>query len=130
MSEVKRKSIFGYCMYDWGKSAFETSVTTAILPAWVTYLFLEANGLTANLVGAEMSSDAVWAYSVAIATVLVAILSPSFGVIADRGGVYWRYPLALVGWSAAGFATGLAENYQHFMLCRIALGFFEAGHWP
>tara|TARA_B100001179_G_scaffold214372_1_gene183671 strand:- start:436 stop:603 length:168 start_codon:yes stop_codon:yes gene_type:complete len=55
MSETKRKSIFGYCMYDWGKSAFETSVTTAILPAWFTYLFLEANGLTTNLVGAEMS---------------------------------------------------------------------------
>ena len=84
MSDTKRKSIFGYCMYDWGKSAFETSVTTAILPAWFTYLFLEANGLTTNLVGAEMTADAVWAYSVAIATLLVAILSPSFGVIADR----------------------------------------------
>ena len=54
----------------------------------------------------------------------------TFGFIADRVGVYWLYPLALVGWSAAGFATGLSENYQHFMLCRIALGFFEAGHWP
>ena len=54
----------------------------------------------------------------------------TFGFIADRVGVYWLYPLALVGWSVAGFATGLSENYQHFMLCRIALGFFEAGHWP
>ena len=78
------KQIRGYCMYDWAKSAFETSVTVAILPVWFTYLFLEANGLTANLLGAEMSSDAVWAYSVAIATLLVAMVSPSFGVIADR----------------------------------------------
>ncbi len=38
------KQIRGYCMYDWGKSAFETSVTTAILPAWFAALFLEANG--------------------------------------------------------------------------------------
>ena len=47
----------------------------------------------------------------------------TFGFIADRVGVYWLYPLMLTGWSAAGFATGLAENYQHFMACRIALGF-------
>ena len=54
----------------------------------------------------------------------------TFGVIADRFGVYWLYPSVLLCWSAAGFVTGLAENYEDFMLCRIALGFFEAGHWP
>jgi len=27
----------GYCAYDWGKSAFETSVTTAVFPAWFAY---------------------------------------------------------------------------------------------
>ena len=53
-----------------------------------------------------------------------------FGFIADRFGVYWLYPVVLTGWSAAGFATGFAETYQDFMTCRIALGFFEAGHWP
>ena len=47
-------------MYDWGKSAFETSVTTAILPAWFAALFLEANGLTGTVIGMEMTSDAAW----------------------------------------------------------------------
>jgi MFS family permease len=54
----------------------------------------------------------------------------TFGFIADRFGVYWLYPFVLTGWSVAGFATGFAETYQDFMNCRIALGFFEAGHWP
>jgi len=53
-----------------------------------------------------------------------------FGFIADRFGVYWLYPFVLTGWSAAGFATGFAQTYSDFMTCRIALGFFEAGHWP
>ena len=53
-----------------------------------------------------------------------------FGFLADRVGVYWLYPLVLAGWSAAGFATGFAEDYGDFMICRIALGFLEAGHWP
>ena len=82
--DAKKKSIFGYCMYDWGKSAFETSVTVAILPAWFAYLFLEANGLTGTVIGVEMSSDAAWSLAVTIGTMLVAIVSPSIGVIADR----------------------------------------------
>ena len=102
MSEQKRRSIHGYCMYDWGKSAFETSVTTAILPAWFAYLFLEANGLTANIVGQDMTSDAVWAYSVAIATMLVAMVSPSVGVIADRKRIKMK-ALKLFSW--VGFSS-------------------------
>ena len=84
MSEEKNKSIFGYCMYDWGKSAFETSVTVAILPAWFAYLFLEANGLTGTVIGVEMTSDAAWSLAVTLGTLAVAIVSPSIGVIADR----------------------------------------------
>ena len=34
------------------------------------------------------------------------------------------------GWSAVGFATGWVTNYTELFLCRIALGFFEAGQWP
>ena len=78
------KAVRGYAFYDWGKSAFETSVTTAILPSWFAYLFLEANGLTTTLGGIEMSGTAIWSYSIAVATLIVALVSPSFGVIADR----------------------------------------------
>ena len=78
------KAVRGYAFYDWGKSAFETSTTVAILPAWYAYLFLEANGLTTTIANIDMTSDAVWAYAVAAATLMVAILAPAFCVIADR----------------------------------------------
>ena len=84
LSEDKEKAISGYGYYDWGKSAFETSVTVAFLPFWYAYLFLEANGLTVSLGSITMTSDAIWSLSIAIATLLVAIVSPPFGVIADR----------------------------------------------
>ena len=39
---IDRKSneaaVRGYAFYDWGKSGFETSVTTAILPFWFALL--------------------------------------------------------------------------------------------
>jgi ACS family hexuronate transporter-like MFS transporter len=74
----------------------------------------------------------------------------TFGVLVDRFGVRWLYPLVLLGWSCAGIATGYADRigaalagpfglapvdtsaqaYIGFMTCRVVLGFFEAGHWP
>ncbi|MFO0903494.1 MAG: MFS transporter [Pirellulales bacterium] len=90
-----------------------------------------------------------------------------FGLMADLVNVRWLYPTVLLGWSAAGIATGYAdrlgklvvpvlaqftdvhqlamthdlqvtpaenmaitESYLGFMVCRVILGFFEAGQWP
>ena len=84
LPEGKEKAISGYGFYDWGNSAFETSVTVAVLPGWYAYLFLESQGLTTSLGSITMTGDAVWSLSVAIATLIVAVVSPPFGVIADR----------------------------------------------
>ena len=83
----------------------------------------------------------------------------TFGVLVDRVSVRWLYPIVLLGWSAAGLATGYADrlglwitpllsqvfdvqdlaltndpeitrSYLGFLACRITLGFFEAGQWP
>jgi MFS transporter, ACS family, hexuronate transporter len=76
-----------------------------------------------------------------------------FGFMADRVSVRWLYPSVLIGWSLAGIATAEApaiggvlsnwfgaylglsadstdQSYLGFLICRIVLGFFEAGHWP
>jgi MFS transporter, ACS family, hexuronate transporter len=53
-----------------------------------------------------------------------------FGWMVDRMGVYWLYPIVLVGWSAMGFLTGLSRSYEELLGLRIMLGLFEAGHFP
>jgi len=52
------------------------------------------------------------------------------GAIADRVSLRWLYPAILLGWSAVGFMTGWVSNYTELFLCRVLLGFFEAGQWP
>ncbi len=59
-----------------------------------------------------------------------AVGSLFFGVLADRFPLRWLYPVVLLLWSGAGFATGIAGSYSALLACRTALGFFEAGHWP
>ena len=97
----------GYCMYDWGKSAFETSVVSAIFPTWFAYLFLEANGLNTTIAGITMEGDALIAYLVALGTWAVAIVAPALGVIADYKPVKmtWLRTLTYVG-AGATFMLG------------------------
>lgn len=78
------------------------------------------------------------------------------GLLADRVSIRWLYPVMLIGWSSAGVATvwsqeigaalipfvgtdhawlGMNEKsnaagYLGLFLCRVTLGYFEAGHWP
>ena len=130
--ESDPQAVQGYAFYDWGKSAFETSVTVAVLPAWYAYLFLEANGLTTEIGSIEMTGDAVWSFSVAIGTLLVAIVSPSLGVIADRRRIkmWWLRILTYVGAGGTlllAFAPVLPIDTQWlwlmvcFMLANIGL---------
>ena len=97
--ESDPQAVRGYAFYDWAKSSFETSVTTAVLPGWFAYIFLKANGLEASVLGVEMTGDAIWSYSVSIAAIFVAILAPSLGVIADRRAIkiWWLRILTYLG---------------------------------
>src|SRR5438874_189296 len=59
-----------------------------------------------------------------------AVGSIFFGAIIDSLPLRWSYPCVLLLWSGAGFATGLVSDYKGLLICRTALGFLEAGHWP
>lgn len=67
--------------------------------------------------------EAVFGYAFAAGSLV-------FGWLADRYPVRGLYAAVLVLWSVAGLLTGLIKTYDQLLLCRMLLGFFEAGHWP
>lgn len=67
--------------------------------------------------------EAVFGYAFAAGSLL-------FGWLADRLSLRWLYAAVLALWSVAGFVTGFVTSYDELLLCRMLLGFFEAGHWP
>jgi len=67
--------------------------------------------------------EAVFGYAFAAGSIV-------FGWLADRASLRTLYAFVLAAWSAAGFATGFVEDYDQLLICRMLLGFFEAGHWP
>jgi ACS family hexuronate transporter-like MFS transporter len=52
------------------------------------------------------------------------------GLFADRISPHWLYPAVLLGWSTVGFVTGWVSSFRELLVCRVLLGFFEAGQWP
>ncbi len=108
---------------------------------WVCGLLLLAtmlnymDRLTLNLLGVRIMNDLqfdVVGYGhiesgFAIAFALGAIMA---GFAVDWFGVFWLYPLAVLGWSVAGFCTGYSWDFWSLLLCRFLLGLAESGNWP
>ena len=73
-----------WAMYDWANSAYSIVVVTAIFP-----LYFKASANEAGL--AASTSTAYWGYANSIATLLVSILAPMLGTIADFKGFKKRF---------------------------------------
>ena len=72
-----------WCMYDWGSSAFSTTVESAVLPVY--FESVVAAGLAGNL------ATVYWGYTNALSLLIVALLAPILGSIADYTGGKKRF---------------------------------------
>ena len=91
----KRKEIWSWCFYDFGNSAFTTLVITFIYSTYFTKAIAEN----------EIDGTYLWSQAIAITAVIVSLLSPILGAIADKGG-YRRIFLTLTTYMSIG-ATAL-----------------------
>ncbi len=84
MEDKKYKKIINsWAMYDWANSAFATTIMAAILPIY--YRAIAEPTLTGNQI------TSYWAYTNSIALLLIAIISPILGAMADFKGYKKRY---------------------------------------
>ena len=91
----KRKEIWSWCFYDFGNSAFTTLVITFIYSTYFTKAIAEN----------EIDGTYLWSQAIAITAVIVSLLSPILGAIADKGG-YRKIFLVLTTYISIG-ATAL-----------------------
>ncbi|UCD38039.1 MAG: MFS transporter, partial [Fidelibacterota bacterium] len=71
-----RRSVFAWCLYDFGNSAFTTLVVT----------FIYATYFTKAIAPDEVTGTVLWSRGVTVTALTVALLSPLLGALADRGG--------------------------------------------
>lgn len=73
----ERKSVRGWIMYDWANSAFAVTIMSAVMPTF--YGSVAGNGLGGN-------ASVYWSFTQTMAGIIVALLSPLLGAIADHTG--------------------------------------------
>lgn len=73
---VTRREIFGWCMYDVADSAFTTVIVTALYAPYFSKV----------VVGNPQQADFLWGFAASISEIVIAILAPILGAIADFSG--------------------------------------------
>lgn len=90
MQTAPKKVINGWAMYDWANSVYNLVITSTIFPAYYEAVTGDGNDTTANdtvhLFGREYVNTSLYNYALAVAFMIVAIMSPLLSSIADYKG--------------------------------------------
>ncbi len=78
-----KRAIRAWTMYDWANSTFATTIAAAVLPVYYSTV------ASKNLQPHEATSN--WAFTTTIALILVALLGPILGAMADFSGAKKRF---------------------------------------
>lgn len=97
---VRRRAIFAWCLYDWANSPYITLVTTFVFSTYFTQ----------GVAPTPEKGAAWWGWTMGGSAIVIALLSPVLGAIADRGGRRkpWLLVLSLTI-AAASFALWWAK---------------------
>jgi MFS transporter, UMF1 family len=72
---MNKQAVFGWVMYDWANSAYATIIMTTVMP--IFYSEVAGKHL------APSASTAYWGYTQSISLILVVLITPVLGAIAD-----------------------------------------------
>jgi UMF1 family MFS transporter len=103
---LDRRELRAWAMYDWANSPFQSTIVNAIFPIFY------ASFAAAGLPGAEATARYAWGTTVAV--VIVAVLGPVLGAVADYRA-----------WKKRLFAVFLAVG----ILAVLAMGAIREGAW-
>ena len=92
--ERKRKAIWGWMFFDWANQPFHTLILT----------FIFAPYFVASVAADPVEGQAAWGYAIAIGSVVVAVLAPVLGAVADASGPRRPWLLAFSGLYVVGVA--------------------------
>ncbi len=108
-----RGAVASWCLYDWANSAFTTLVVTFVYATWFTRAFAE---------NADRGT-VLWSRGVWISSLIVALVSPVLGAMADRSGRHRRFLAAatLVSVAATAWLTFVVPGSGRAVLAALAL---------
>lgn len=112
-----RRGLVGWVLFDWAMQPFFTLVTT----------FVYAPYFAAHLAGDPAEGQALWGYATAAAGLVIALLSPALGAIADAYGRHKPWIAAFGALMMFGAGLSWFALPGHPGAVALALGAFVLG---
>jgi UMF1 family MFS transporter len=119
-TKLNFKVHFSWCLYDWATSAFFSVITTFVFAAY----------FTSKIAPSAIDGTFWWGNAMGLAALIVALVSPILGSIADYGGHrrVWLFCFTLLGtiacfllWFAYPEATYMLPTLLLIVLSTVAL---------
>jgi UMF1 family MFS transporter len=135
MQTAPKKVINGWAMYDWANSVYNLVITSTIFPAYYEAVTGDGNDATANdkvhLFGREFVNTSLYNYALAIAFLIVAIMSPLLSSIADYKGnkkkfLFFFCTMGSIACSAMYFFDKTNLGYGLICLIVACVGFWSS----
>ena len=92
----RKKEIISWSLYDFANQPFTTIIVTFVYGAFFTKV----------IAADEATGTLLWTQGIAITAIIVSLLSPMLGALADRGG-YRKFFLIFFTWMCAIFSIVL-----------------------
>jgi UMF1 family MFS transporter len=89
MQTASKKAVNAWAMYDWGSSAYNLVISSTIFPAYFEAIAADnkqVSKTTVTFLGRQFENTALYNYTLAVAMLIVAIMSPLLSSIADYKG--------------------------------------------
>ena len=134
MQTASKKVINGWAMYDWANSAYNLVITSTIFPAYYEAVTSDNNEVTTDsvtLFGNSFINTSLYNYTLAIAFIIVALISPLLSSIADYKGnkkqfLFFFCTMGSIACSALYFFD--ASNLLYGLICMLiaCVGFWSS----
>lgn len=117
-NKIDKRSIVSWCFYDWANTAFGTVIITFIFGVY----------FSREIAVDETVGSAQWSYAIAFSGLIIAILAPVFGAVADQGiakkkWIFIFSMLCIVASSLLWFAVPANNSFIIiYVLGLVALG--------
>jgi UMF1 family MFS transporter len=114
--KIASKKVISWSLYDWANSAFATSVMAGFFPVFFKQYWSTGVEVTTSTFRLGMANS--------VASLIVAVLAPVLGAIADRGGAKMKFLLffAAMGIIMTGGMFFVAKGAWQFAVLLYVLG--------
>ena len=119
-----KRIVRGWVMYDWANSVYQLTIASAIFPIYYNTVTRTGTDFTVHFFGLPVINTVLYSWAIAVAYLLVAIMSPLFSSMADYTGRRKGFMRAftLIGATACGALFFFDKNHIELGVIAFALG--------